>query len=979
MEVAARRVLNHISVTATSCSSSSETLSEARSVVSDGNDLLHAWDAAHTPRMEGSSRSTPRSGRHVVDATGTAGERNSRLVSLSAKLHNFGGSLRRLDRGIVSFVAKSSAAITSKLKASLGFDDVGAGISIEELVAGLTREQRVARAGYFIEDAMRHRYQFGKGMYYLQDPRRMAVVSLREHWAYQGALQLIVMLYMAQALLVLPDEARPDGRPATVWRVGVMTALHVANGLGAATIFSDVLLRSYVWGWRAFVRSKVSLLQGVLVGVLVVDTLVALLGLTSSTGRGFKLVRAGRALLVFRSRRVRGTVAAVVATIPSVLHVSLFIVLIMLMYAIMAIQLYSEVDGYTTFENFDSLVPAMRSLFVLLTADNYPDVVVPAAGRSGYAAWVYFASFLIVATFVSFNIVLAAMVPFYKDEHLNFVLMERVQERKALICAFALIDVDSSGCLEVPEFVETVLRVAPEASPDKVAKLFAFADADGDGTVDMLEFFDMCNLLVHRKKDLQPVHGRSRYCVPMRIRVMVHEFVESPLVQWLLFILLVANTVVFCLFGAVSSEVEDRLHVINDVFLGVFTLEVVLKLAALSPTLFFADVWSRFDFVAVIVCGLGSRLVNVYIQRAGWASAGVKFNVQRWSRGLGVVRIFRIMAAFSAFKAVAETLYNIRGILIQFLGIIGLIFYMYAIVGLDLFTYALSDEWVNFETSSGAALVLFQVLAEAEWADLMYAAMGHTSDWAAYYFLSFVVVTNILILNTFISILLEAFETGFDMNQFKVKKSHFKSVLQRFMPSRGRRDGERRKRVRLRVPSGSGSRSGSSCNDMPARHDWEQAIHGEQLATISERELAELAAAGVDTAHLSRLIDVRRESSTDLLAPVDISRPAVPRVDVLPPTPAVERSPACELDGYALSQSDDAEASLTDLVRPGLALTSDADITALGQQSVVGPAEGESSSDWSDDEESEVDVDAVLAVLAARRSERAARAARVRT
>jgi voltage-gated sodium channel len=67
--------------------------------------------------------------------------------------------------------------------------------------------------------------------------------------------------------------------------------------------------------------------------------------------------------------------------------------------------------------------------------------------------------------------------------------------------------------------------------------------------------------------------------------------------------LILANAVVLGLetFESVEQDYADLLSVLNDVFLGLFTLELVLRILAYGrrPQDFFKDGWNVFDFVII--------------------------------------------------------------------------------------------------------------------------------------------------------------------------------------------------------------------------------------------------------------------------------------------------------------------------------------------------------------------------------------------
>jgi len=66
--------------------------------------------------------------------------------------------------------------------------------------------------------------------------------------------------------------------------------------------------------------------------------------------------------------------------------------------------------------------------------------------------------------------------------------------------------------------------------------------------------------------------------------------------------MIIANTVVLCLkWAGQSAEVAAIVNWLNYGFIGVFTLEMFIRLIALGPSGYLYEKWNRFDFVVVFL------------------------------------------------------------------------------------------------------------------------------------------------------------------------------------------------------------------------------------------------------------------------------------------------------------------------------------------------------------------------------------------
>lgn len=77
---------------------------------------------------------------------------------------------------------------------------------------------------------------------------------------------------------------------------------------------------------------------------------------------------------------------------------------------------------------------------------------------------------------------------------------------------------------------------------------------------DMVEFFELCNVL---SVELLHKGGAQRvFCVSRAFQERCERLVSNGYVQWLLSVMLIANTIVYCLYGTPGVS-EDTLNFLN--------------------------------------------------------------------------------------------------------------------------------------------------------------------------------------------------------------------------------------------------------------------------------------------------------------------------------------------------------------------------------------------------------------------------------
>lgn len=199
---------------------------------------------------------------------------------------------------------------------------------------------------------------------------------------------------------------------------------------------------------------------------------------------------------------------------------------------------------------------------------------------------------------------------------------------------------------------------------------------------------------------------------------------------------------------------EGVLHALDRIILGVFILEIAVKVGAqgTKPWRYFKDPWNVFDFLIV-----ASSLLPV---------GGQHLVVLRLVRLLRVLRLVRALPRLQILVSALIKSFPSMGYVSLLLG---LLFYVYAVAGTFLFG---ANDPVYFGSLSAALLTLFRVVTLEGWTELLYIQMrgcdqiGY-SDFAnlctapeaqpvsaVIYFTSFVLLGTMIVLNLFIGVIM---------------------------------------------------------------------------------------------------------------------------------------------------------------------------------------------------------------------------------
>jgi len=209
---------------------------------------------------------------------------------------------------------------------------------------------------------------------------------------------------------------------------------------------------------------------------------------------------------------------------------------------------------------------------------------------------------------------------------------------------------------------------------------------------------------------------------------------------------ILANAVVLGLetYDGVREDAGGLLDTLNDVFLGVFVVELVIRIGAFGsrPQDFFRSGWNVFDFVVV----------------AASFAPGLRENATllRLARLARVVRIVRILPDLRLLvTAMARSLPGVAS-----LGVLTiLLLYVYGIVGWVIFD---DHDPAGYGTVGDAMLTLFVMLSLENLPQNL--EMGlELSTWTVLYFISYTLIAAFLIFNLLIGVVISSLEQAHEL------------------------------------------------------------------------------------------------------------------------------------------------------------------------------------------------------------------------
>uniref|UniRef100_A0A8D2CJS4 Voltage-dependent L-type calcium channel subunit alpha n=1 Tax=Sus scrofa TaxID=9823 RepID=A0A8D2CJS4_PIG len=297
-----------------------------------------------------------------------------------------------------------------------------------------------------------------------------------------------------------------------------------------------------------------------------------------------------------------------------------------------------------------------------------------------------------------------------------------------------------------------------------------------------------------------------RYIPKNQHQYKVWYVVNSTYFEYLMFVLILLNTICLAMqhYGQ-SCLFKVAMNVLNMLFTGLFTVEMILKLIAFKPKGYFSDPWNVFDFLIVIgsvidvilsetnhyfcdawntfdaLIVVGS-IVDIAITEVNNAEENSRISIT-FFRLFRVMRLVKLLSRGEGIRTLLWTFIKSFQALPYVALLIVMLFFIYAVIGMQVFgKIALNDTTEinrnnNFQTFPQAVLLLFRCATGEAWQDIMLACMpgkkcapesepgnsteGETpcgSSFAVFYFISFYMLCAFLIINLFVAVIMDNFD-----------------------------------------------------------------------------------------------------------------------------------------------------------------------------------------------------------------------------
>lgn len=219
------------------------------------------------------------------------------------------------------------------------------------------------------------------------------------------------------------------------------------------------------------------------------------------------------------------------------------------------------------------------------------------------------------------------------------------------------------------------------------------------------------------------------------------DLADATAFNLFIFAVIIANAVVLGLetYPSVARDHGDPLRTLNDVFLGIFVVELAIRLTAFGsrPGGFFRSGWNVFDFVVIVASFAPGLRENATLLR-----------LARLARVLRIVRLLPDLRVLTI--AIARSIPGVASLAVLAV----LVLFIYGMVGWTLFADHAPDEYATI----GESMLTLFVMLSLENMPTQIELGRELSDWTLLYFVSYVLVAAFLLFNILIGVVINSLE-----------------------------------------------------------------------------------------------------------------------------------------------------------------------------------------------------------------------------
>uniref|UniRef100_A0A671YMJ1 Calcium channel, voltage-dependent, T type, alpha 1H subunit a n=1 Tax=Sparus aurata TaxID=8175 RepID=A0A671YMJ1_SPAAU len=600
----------------------------------------------------------------------------------------------------------------------------------------------------------------------------------------------VVLVFIFLNCITIALE-RPDIQAESSERKFLSVSNYVFTVIFLAEMAIKVVALGFCFGKQTYLQSSWNVLDGVLVFVSLVDILVSLAYTSGNKILGIlrvlRLLRTLRPLRVIsRAPGLKLVVETLITSLRPIGNIVLICCAFFIVFGILGVQLFKgkfyHCEGLDTKNitnksdclqagyrwirrkyNFDNLIQALMSLFVLSCKDGWVNIMYDGLDAVGvdqqpvrnHNPWMllYFISFLLIVSFFVLNMFVGVVVEnFHKCRQDQEEEEARLREEKRL------------------KMIEKKRR-----------------SKENGGAEHLLT-------VAFRVSRLCPSEAKQRpyYADYSPLRLSIHTLCTSHYLDLFITFIICINVFTMSIEHYKQPQyLTEILKYCNYVFTFIFVIEVILKFAAFGIHRFFKDRWNQQDIAIVALSLMGIILEELKMS----AALPINPTIIRIMRVLRIARVLKLLKMATGMRALLDTVMQA----LPQVGNLGLLFmllfFIYAALGVELFGKLECNDnnpcdglsrHATFANFGMAFLTLFRVSTGDNWNGIMKdtlreckpedSCLTYLPMVSPMYFVTFVLMAQFVLVNVVVAVLMKHLEESNKSQSVKMSVSRMHSL-----------------------------------------------------------------------------------------------------------------------------------------------------------------------------------------------------------
>jgi hypothetical protein len=233
----------------------------------------------------------------------------------------------------------------------------------------------------------------------------------------------------------------------------------------------------------------------------------------------------------------------------------------------------------------------------------------------------------------------------------------------------------------------------------------------------------------------------------------------------------------------IDDDLSFRLDVVNLAFSAIFLCEMLIKLMGLGPRRYVGDPYNIFD---AFIVSLSIIDVAMSYSMPGDDGNGGKGAMSAF-RAFRLMRVFKLAKSWKTLQQLLTTIMKSLQDISSFSVLLFLLMFIYVLLGMEIFAESGSGSTAglnllshvpsraNFNNFFAGFIVVFTILTGENWDQTMFTFANQEGYIAIFFFISLIIIGQMIFLNLFLAILLE----NFDNDNEEEEESAFATVYEK--------------------------------------------------------------------------------------------------------------------------------------------------------------------------------------------------------